>query len=116
MFEIHRSCLNIGVSRAILDQMAQLFATQASRVLQIFTFAFLSSELFVLVVILFADMLRKLTSGLVFAALSAAPPDLASVLVSVCPTGPVEVLFLVILLAALLAQLDALIYLALATF
>ena len=105
--------LDVRISGTLVDHVTQLFAASTSHILELLLLRLLVGVLFVFFFVILALMLRELAAWLVFTSLAAAPPHLSAVIVLMGPAAPVEVLFLKVLFAALLAHLYIFIHFAL---
>ena len=97
--------LDVGVSSAIFDCMADFLAAGAPHILPdlLFVVLMIFGHIFVLIILGF--VWTKLAAGLLLALLTTAPPHLATVRGLMIPTAPIEVFLLLVLLAAVFACL-----------
>ena len=98
--------LDIWVACTLRDSVADLFTTGASDILIRRLLVVLLLIGHVLILIIFALVLAILAAELVLALATTAPPHLATVVTLMHPTTPIEVLFLIVLLAAVFARLE----------
>ena len=98
-------CLEIGVARALLYLVTDLLAAIATNVLLLLLLVLALGVPSIIIFVVLALVLAKLTARSVFGTLAAAPPHLAAPVTLMRPTRPVVVLLLEVLLAALFADL-----------
>jgi len=87
--------------------MTYLLATCAADVLLALLLVSILIVIHFLILIILGLVLAELATGLIFADLAAAPPHLTAIITLMLATGPVEVLFIRVLLAAIFASLEA---------
>jgi hypothetical protein len=105
--------LDVWISVALVNAMANLFTAHAFQILQLPLPVLLLLGLILLVVIFFGLVLRVLAPWSIQTLLSAAPPHLSVKLILMRPARPVVILFLCKVFLAVLTNLDVFLYLAL---
>ena len=102
-----RSRLDVRIAGALGDCVPDLFAAGTTDILARCLLVIVVLIGHILILIILALVLAILAPELVFALPSTAPPHLPTVVTLMHPAAPVEIFFLIVLLAAILARLEA---------